>query len=509
ALRQRPVDIKPWHGPTRGFSYPREVQVPVIDKYCVGCHNGQPQADGTTIADLRGTERIKDWKLITAGNGGNRGGKFSVGYAELHRFVRRPGIESDYHMLNPMEYHADTTQLIQMLKKGHHNVKLDAEAWDRLITWIDLNCPYHGTWGEELANPGVQRQRRRELLQLYGGIDDDPEAVPEMSDEPVEFVAPQPLPTVQAEKIACPDWPLTAEQAKALQAAAGTEIRRTIQLAEGMTIEMVLIPAGEFVMGSTDGAVDERPRARVRIEKPFWMSVGEVSNAQFAVFDPTHNSRVETKNAYQFGIHGYPMNQPEQPAVRVTNKAATAFCRWLSKEVGHTFSLPTEAQWEYAARAGTETPFFYGDLDTDFSKFANLGDAKMVEFVTNPYTVFSAYKNPPKYDDWIPKETRFNDGSLLTVAPCTYEPNAWGLHDRHGNAAEWTRTTYREYPYEAEDGRDAADLGGRKVVRGGSWRDRPMRCTSSFRLGYQPHQGVYNVGFRLVCPAGPEIVAVK
>ena len=173
ALNARPAEIQPWYGPTRGFSYPREVQ-PVVDRHCVGCHNGQPQPDGTTLCDLRGTEKIKDWKSVTPGNGGGHGGKFSVGYAELHRFVRRPGIESDYHVLEPMEFHAGTTQLVQMLKRGHHGVQLDAEAWDRLITWIDLNCPYHGTWGEELDNPGIQRDRRRELLKLYANVEDDP-----------------------------------------------------------------------------------------------------------------------------------------------------------------------------------------------------------------------------------------------------------------------------------------------------------------------------------------------
>lgn len=90
--------IKPWYGPTRGFSYAREVQ-PVIDKYCVACHNGQPISSGVHIPDLRGTEMITDWSSVTPGNGGVHAGKFSVGYAELHRFVRRPGIESDYHML--------------------------------------------------------------------------------------------------------------------------------------------------------------------------------------------------------------------------------------------------------------------------------------------------------------------------------------------------------------------------------------------------------------------------
>ena len=89
------------------------------------------------------------------------GGRFSVGYAELHRFVRRPGLESDYHLLEPMEFHADTTQLVQLLAKGHYRVKLDAEGWDRLITWIDLNCPYHGTWGEDVGDPGPQRERHQ------------------------------------------------------------------------------------------------------------------------------------------------------------------------------------------------------------------------------------------------------------------------------------------------------------------------------------------------------------
>ncbi|MFH1268479.1 MAG: SUMF1/EgtB/PvdO family nonheme iron enzyme, partial [Planctomycetota bacterium] len=480
ALNQPPAEIEPWYGAMRGFSYPREVQ-PVIDRYCVGCHNGQPRPDGTEIANLRGDIKISDWKLITAGNGGNKGGKFSVGYAEMHRYVRRPGIESDYHMLEPMEYHADTTQLVQMLKKGHYNVKLDAEAWDRLITWIDLNCPYHGTWGEDIENPGIQRQRRRELLKLYANLDDDPEAVPETSSEPIEPIMPEPAGPPEAQTVECEGWPFDAAEAERRQAAAGAVTRRLVELADGVSFEMVLIPAGEFVIGSLTGEADERPRTRVRIKEPFWMGMGEVTNAQFARFDPNHDSRVETKNAYQFGIHGYPMNEPEQPVVRVNWNAAMAFCGWLSKTTGQQFSLPSEAQWEYACRAGADTPMFYGDLDTDFSQFANMGDAKMVEFVTNPYTIFEAYKDPPKYDDWIPKETRFNDGSLLTVAPGTYGPNPWGLCDVHGNAAEWTRTTYRPYPYQSDD--DVLDAGGRKVVRGGSWRDRPKRCTSSFRLG--------------------------
>ncbi len=503
AQTQPTAKIEPWYGPTRGFSFPREVQ-PVLDKYCVGCHNGQPQADGAEIPDLRGSVKLTDWRSITPGNGGGHAGKFSVGYAELQRFVRRPGIESDYHMLEPMEYHADTTQLVQILKKGHHNVKLDAEAWDRLITWIDLNCPYHGTWGEELDNPGRQRGRRRELLKRYGGVDDDPEAVPKTDKAAVEPVVPEPLPAAKDQVVDCPNWPFDAAEARLRQQAAGPAVGQTIDLGDGVTTKLVLIPAGEFVMGSRTGDVDERPLSRVRIDRPFWMAATEVTNQQFNRFDHTHDSRVESKNTYQFGIHGYPVNRPSQPVVRVSWTEAAAFCRWLSKRTGRKFSLPSEAQWEYACRAGTATSTSYGELDADFSKFANLADAKLTQFASNPYTVDTPLKNPPKYDDWIPKDARFNDGALLSVSPGTFQANAWGLFDMHGNVSEWTRTGYKPYPYHPADGRNDAAQPGRKVVRGGSWRDRPQRCTSSFRLSYQPYQRVYNVGFRVVCELNPD-----
>ena len=102
------------------------------------------------------------------------------------------------------------------------------------------------------------------------------------------------------------------------------------------------------------------------------------------------------------------------------------------------------------------------------------------------------------YDDWIPKDARFDDRALLAVAPGRYKANAWGLHDLHGNVAEWTRSSYAAYPW-AADGRDDANRAGRKAVRGGSWRDLPARATASFRLSYEPWQRVYNVGFRVVC----------
>jgi formylglycine-generating enzyme required for sulfatase activity len=514
ALGQPPARIEPWRGPVRGFSYAREVQ-PVIDRHCVSCHNGQPY-ENKPICDLRGSVMVTNWTSITPGNGGGRAGRFSVGYDALNRFVRRNGIEGDYHVLTPMEFHADTTDLVQLLKKGHYGVKLDDEAWDRLVTWIDLNCPYHGTWGESIDNPGKQRERRRDLLKLYANVEDDPEAVPAGA-TPMKAAAPpvsvrvadtlapagSPIPPVAFAK----QWPFGVAEAKRRQAAAGPRTQRRVDLGGGAAIDLLLIPAGEFVMGGSSGQIDERPLSRARIAKPFWMARCEIDNRAFSAFDPSHDSGFEDKNTYQFGVRGSPANQPDQPVVRVSWEEAMAFCRWLSARTGERFTLPTEAQWEYACRAGSDGPFSFGGFDTDFSPHANLADAKLSEFASDPYTVDVPLKNPTPFDDWIPKDARFNDRALITVAPGRYQPNAWGLHDMHGNASEWTRTTYAAYPYAGDDGRDDARAVGAKVVRGGSWRDVPARSTSSFRLSYHPWQKVYNVSFRVVSEGSGALVA--
>jgi formylglycine-generating enzyme required for sulfatase activity len=167
------------------------------------------------------------------------------------------------------------------------------------------------------------------------------------------------------------------------------------------------------------------------------------------------------------------------------------FCDWLTHQTGLRFSLPTEAPWEYACRAGSAAWLGYGGLDTDFSQVANLAD----DTIRN--LAYEGWR--PRSPDLAPRASRFNDGNLVTAEVGTYRPNPWGLYDMHGNAAEWTRTNYRPYPCREDDGRNAIDVEEEKVVRGGSWFDRPHRARSAFRLRYPAWQRVYNVGFRVVC----------
>ena len=222
------------------------------------------------------------------------------------------------------------------------------------------------------------------------------------------------------------------------------------------------------------------------------MSEIEITNEQFARFDQTHDSRFQDKGSWMFNEWdlGWPLNQPRQPVVRVSWKQAVAFCRWLSEQTGEHVTLPTEAQWEWACRAGTDSALSYGGLDTDFAEYANMADATMRDLAYD-----ARDQLPP---DIVPRDDRFNDGHLVTTETGSYRPNAWGLYDMHGNAWEWTRSTYAPYPYQANDGRNDMNDGSPKVVRGGSWYDRPYRCRSAFRLSYPAWQKVYNVGFRVV-----------
>jgi formylglycine-generating enzyme required for sulfatase activity len=374
-----------------------------------------------------------------------------------------------------------------MLEKGHHEVKLNAEAWDRIATWIDLNTPAHGTWREIVGEKKVinQRDRRREMLKLYASIDEDPEDM----GTAISAVTPI-VPTVRAvvhPKVTAARWPFTPQEAATRQNAAKTS-KMSLDLGDDVTLNMVWIPAGQFVMGSTAGFGDELPQARTAIAKGFWMGSLEVTNAQYARFDPKHDSRLEHTDFLHFSskARGYPLNTPTQPVARVSWNQAMAFCDWLSEQSGKSVTLPTEAQWEYACRAGSAGAMSYGPTDTDFTKLANLADKTLRQ--TSHRVI------PP----WKPAIESVNDGYRVSAPAGKFPANAWGLHDMHGNAAEWTRSVYKPYPYKDNDSRNDVKASGKRTVRGGSWYDRPKQATSSFRLPYEAHQKVYNVGFRII-----------
>jgi len=491
ALRRAPSEIEPWYGPPRPFGFETEVQ-PVLDRYCIACHNGEKPAGGKRLPDFTDKTMTFDER-----DRKRRGGRFSAAYAALQPYVRRQGPEGDYHMCEPMEYHASTSELLQMFEKGHHNVRLDREAMERIYTWIDLNAPYVAHWAPPEWRGEDQRQRRLELARRYANVDTDPEAeyhtrVEALSKQgPIAPVKPAPTPHFAVRIPQLAGWPFDAAEAKRRQAAAGEQTQRTIDLGGGVKMEMVLIPAGEFVMGDPNGYADERPLGRVTIAEPFWMGVTEVTNAQFARFDPIHDSRYIDRAGKDHANRGFPANDPGQPVIRVTWQQAMAFCQWLTSSSGEQVSLPTEAQWEWACRAGTATPLWYGGVGADFARFANLADASGGKLRTTPFPTIGSV----------------NDRQAYAQSCGAYEANAWGLKDMHGGVSEWTLSTYRPYPYVASDGRNDGAPEGRKVARGGSWRDRPHRARSAFRLPYQPWQPVVNVGFRVICKVEPKVAA--
>lgn len=480
----RPDRIAPWRGPARGFDYQREVQ-PVLDRYCVGCHDGS-KSGRPDLSRKSEQERLRinrEYHRLTESSISTT---LTPSFIALHPYVRRPHAESNYGPQVAAEYTADTSLLVQMLRKGHHNVAPDDEAWDRLTTWIDLGAPDHGSW--QYSVWGVQSnyyQRRLEMLRQYAGRTDDVEWLPPLDDAVPKFIAPA------AEKPAaappkCAGWPFGADEAQRRQAAVGLPKSLVLKLPGDQSLDLVLIPPGEFVMGDPQGAPDEREATAVRIDRPFYMSRCEVTNAQYAALaDPAHTSGVVGWMSIDWRGEGYPLTEAAQPVVRVSWLEAKKFCQALSATTGRKIELPSEAQWEWACRAGTSTPLWYGGPNDDFSTFENLAGREQQAF---------AFSGKPK---WFLRDDRFDDHNLVTAPVASYRPNPWGLYDMAGNASEWTRTTY--HGPRAESLADVEDSPStEKVVRGGSWSARPREAGSAYRWKYPAWRKIHNVGFRII-----------
>ncbi len=469
AMEREPSKIEPWYGPERGIGFNREVQ-PVLDRYCVRCHDGT--AGRPDFRLLPGVPiKTKTVYYINANN------LFPPAYLALCSFIRSQTQEGDNNLQFPCDFHVSTTELFQILEAGHHGVRLDTEAWDRLTTWIDLNRPNHGTWSENVGKKrmGNLAVRRNEMQKRYADIDEAHEVTYGAAKLAAPALPPAAaLPPAKEQAPVVAGWPFGAAAARAKQQALG-EVTRALDLGGGVKLKLVRVPAGAFA------AADGRA---VEIKKPFWISVDEVTNEQYARFDPAHDSFLERGEFMQFEVadRGYPLNAPTQPVCRVSFESAEAFCRFASQKSGSRVRLPGGDEWEWAARAGAATPLFYGGVDEDFSRFANLADAvfrKMERGIGLQNRNIPAAAVPA----WRPAITACSDGFRVSSPAGTFAANAWGLRDVHGNVWEWTSDRLPD---------------GRALARGGSWWKRPRYATFAARVPYAPWQRVYDVGFRVV-----------
>ena len=269
-----------------------------------------------------------------------------------------------------------------------------------------------------------------------------------------------------------------------------------VDLGGGVKLKLVRIAPGEFQMGSNESAKEtaaffkrnygsdypgvvcfdtEHPQHRARVTKPFYLGAYHVTRGQFRRFINDSGYKTEAETAisraprdgtprarrptlaedYTWRSPGFEQTD-EHPVVCLSWNDAVAFCKWLSHKGGNAYRLPTEAEWEYACRAGTTTRYFSGDDPETLAKVANVADATL----------------RARFVDW--KEgIKASDGYAFTAPVGQFKPNAFGLYDMHGNAWQWCADWfgvdyYRKSPVDDPKGPDG---GNARVARGGSWLD--------------------------------------
>ena len=292
--------------------------------------------------------------------------------------------------------------------------------------------------------------------------------------------------------------PFNAEQAKLLQGTwaylSGVPVEKEVILPSGEKLMMVLIPPGEFMMGTSDKRFDalvsdhdkqkwmgprrikaiecERPQHRVRITEPYYLAMHETTVGQFRAFVEDSGYTTQARSAGE-GLtwRNQEFRQTDDhPVVQVSWSDAKAFCDWLAEKTGMACDLPTEAQWEYACRSGSTTLWCFGDDEVELEKYAWFGNAP--KSGTNPV------------------------GQKL--------PNSFGLFDMHGNAYEWCSDLYAEGFYADSPINDPVGppSGDRHVFRGGAFLSHPW-LTRSANRGFlnKLHSliGQRDTGFRVAC----------
>jgi len=226
---------------------------------------------------------------------------------------------------------------------------------------------------------------------------------------------------------------------------------------EATGIELVFIPAGKFLMGSPAGEAqrdNDETQHEVTISKPFYMGKYEVTQGQWQAVMGSNPS-------YFKGGDRLPVET-----------VSWDDCQEFLRKAGTGLRLPTEAEWEYACRAGTRTPFNMGEtISTDQANYEG---------------------------NFVYGSGRKGEYREKTVEVGSFAPNAWGLYDMHGNVWEWCADWYGAYPGGAATDPTGAGSGQGRVLRGGSWYDVPWYCRSAFRGGLKPDARDLNFGFRVV-----------
>ncbi len=253
----------------------------------------------------------------------------------------------------------------------------------------------------------------------------------------------------------------------------------------------------------------EYPYHREKIRRAFYLGMYPVTRGQFREFIKKTGYKTSAEKEDSFGETGAPdWSNPkaphyfewhkdwswrktgfpqtdDHPVINVSWKDAVAFCHWLSRKEKKTYRLPTEAEWEYACRAGTTTRYSFGDTQERLAEFANVADA-------------AAKKERPDFYFTI----KANDGFVFTSPVGHYRPNAFGLFDMHGNVSQWCADVFENDYYERSPETDPPgpfdDTGFEsRSARGGTWASGAWACRSSIRISKDPDDRESWLGFRV------------